>query len=47
MKSLVYDFGQLDTATEQEYTIKIIEKHVSQLWTIALSLLMILYSCMA
>ena len=37
MKSLVYDFGQLDTATEQEYTlldIKIIEKHVSQLWTI-------------
>ena len=29
MKSLVYDFGQLDTATEQEYTIKIVWKHVS------------------
>ena len=30
MKSLVYDFGQLDTATEQKYTVKIVEKHVSQ-----------------
>ena len=30
MKSLVYDFGQLDSATEQKYTIKIVEKHVSQ-----------------
>ena len=30
MKSLVYDFGQLESATEQQYTIKIVEKHVSR-----------------